>query len=171
MPGKKIRSDPRTPPGRPGARAGTMGRPRRGTDQQQEAGGEGRPVAGLSMAKRARRRAPPTPKVHVIGQEEKIQLRGGSGIHEGRAHTTHFIGDPPKVGRRAKFDDATKKRMQDALEKFSLDYKAKIGRWPDQKATVPDFVDRLAAEENVSASYSVLRKRVVHPVFRKLKQR
>jgi hypothetical protein len=49
--------------------------------------------------------------------------------------------------------------MQDALEKFSLDYKAKIGRWPDQKATVPDFVSKLAAEENVSASYRILRKR------------
>jgi hypothetical protein len=170
MPGKKIRSDPRTPPGRPGARAGAMGRARRGTDQQQEAGGEGRPVAGLSMAKRARRQPPAKPVVHVIGLEEKVQLRGGSGMHEGRAHTTHFIGDPPKVGRRAKFDDATEKRMQDALEKFSLDYKAKIGRWPDQKATVPDFVGKLAAEENVSASYRILRKRVVHPVFRKLKR-
>jgi hypothetical protein len=121
------------------------------------------------MAKRARRQPPAKPVVQVIGREEKVQLRGGSGMHEGRAHTTHFIGDPPKVGRRAKFDDATKKRMQDALEKFSLDYKAKIGRWPDQKATVPDFVDKLAAKENVSASYRILRKRVVHPVFGKLK--
>jgi hypothetical protein len=73
-------------------------------------------------------------------------------------------------GRHRNFDDATALRMRAALEAFLLNQKAATGRLPYQKA-VDDFVSGLIANEEIVSSYSIVRRRVVRPVFQKLKPR
>jgi hypothetical protein len=75
-------------------------------------------------------------------------------------------------GRPRKFDTATEQRLR---TNFRRDVRAWEKQWGEtlkaNSKQARSMVDILAAREGVSASFSVLRDRIVYPVLRELRRR
>jgi hypothetical protein len=82
-----------------------------------------------------------------------------------------LLGKPPRsTGRRRKFDDATKQRLQAELRTRALSWKADRGRFPSSKEILGSAYELAAAEGVNDASDLVLQRQIVSPVLRELRR-